>query len=245
MTSHGILVTGTDTGVGKTFVACGIASALRSRGLRVGVLKPVETGCEWDAQSLSLIPADAKLLQYYSGTRASLDTICPYRFRTPVAPAVAADMEGTPIDASRFEATIQSCYKELSATHEVVIVESAGGILVPIAWDYHFGKLAKALNIPVLLVAGSKLGAINHTLLTLEYLKNAGHHVLGCVLNHCLNEKSPATNTNVDTLKKLVQVPVFVLPFMSKESEDESELYDHPEFDDFSAEILDLLPDAS
>ena len=91
-----LLITGTDTGVGKTFVACGIAAAMRRRGLRVAPFKPVETGCdigrESEAGANSLLPADARLLQETSGTESPLETICPYRFRTPVAPWVAAAM---------------------------------------------------------------------------------------------------------------------------------------------------------
>ena len=160
---RGLMITGTDTGVGKTFVACGIAGALRRRGLSVAPFKPAETGCAFDERSRALIPADAEMLQQATATQAPLETICPYRFRLPVAPWVAAEQEGVTIDPARLE----QCYRELAASHDSVLVETAGGILVPLAENFHYADLARQLSLPVLVVAASRLGVINHTLLTL------------------------------------------------------------------------------
>src|SRR3990172_7640562 len=87
---QGILITGTDTGVGKTFVACRLAKEFRRRGLRIAPFKPAETGCELDPETGQLVPADAVLLRQACGSEAALEAICPYRFRLPVAPWVAA-----------------------------------------------------------------------------------------------------------------------------------------------------------
>ncbi len=212
MHSKGILITGTDTGVGKTFVGCGISAALRRRGLTIGPFKPVETGCEWDSQSQILVPADAVKLQKASETQAPLETICPYRFRTPVAPNVAAELEGIRFVVDEVRPHFAECYETLRASHDLVIVETAGGILVPITTGFHYAHLACALSLPVLLVAGSKLGVINHTLLTLSFLEHAGLRAIGCVLNHCTSERDAAIDTNAKALRDLLSVPLYVLP---------------------------------
>jgi dethiobiotin synthetase len=155
-----------------------------------------------------LVPADAVLLRLACGTDAPLEAICPYRFQLPVAPWVAAKAEGKEINSS----FLAWRYQELAAAHDLVIVETAGGILVPLADQFHYGDLARLLELPVLVVAGSKLGVINHTLLTLEYLRHAGLRVAGCVLNHPFEEQSPATDTNADTLRVLARTPLIVLP---------------------------------
>ncbi len=232
MPGRGLLITGTDTGVGKTFVACGLAAALRARGLRVAPFKPAETGCERDAQSDELIPADARLLQRATGTDASLDVICPYRFETPVAPWVAAQREGKRIEPSRLE----ECYRELISLHDVVLVETAGGILVPLGEKFHYGDLARILNLPVLVVSGSKLGVINHTLLTVEFLRSAGLQILACVLNHPYDKDGPAVETNAAALRQLAGVPLSVLPRMPSDS-----VAGHPLFAELAAHCLAAL----
>ena len=204
---RGLLITGTDTGVGKTLVACGLAGALRRHGFSVTPFKPAETGCTRDGGSQRLIAADAEMLRRATGSKAALETICPYPFEPPVAPWVAAEQAGVTIDPERLE----QCYRELAASHDIVLVETAGGILVPLGEHLHYADLARLLNLPVLVVIGSKLGAINHTLLTLELLKHSGLAVLACVLNHPYREEDPAIATNEQTLRRLVKSPLFVI----------------------------------
>ena len=221
---RGFLITGTDTGVGKTFIGCGVAAALHRKGLRVAPFKPAETGCKIASGSLigssihsgELIPADAVLLRMASETNAPLDAICPYRFPLPVAPWVAAQAAGQQIEVS----VLTQRFEELASTHDVVLVESAGGILVPLAEEFHFGNLAKMLGLPVLVIAGSKLGVISHTLLTLEYLRTFQLSVLGCVLNHPYPATDPkdraehgaAIETNAAALRTLAGTRIFVVP---------------------------------
>jgi len=221
MPGRGLLITGTDTGVGKTFVACGLAMALRKRGLRMAAFKPAETGCKRDARSQELIPADARLLQQAAHTEASLELICPYRFEAPVAPWVAALREGKTIEPSH----LAECYRELASHHDLVLVETAGGILVPLAERFHYGDLARMLNLPVLIVAGSKLGVINHTLITLAFLRGTGLQILACVLNHPYDENTPAVQTNAEALHQLAGVPLFVLPKLPNGSVAEAPLF--------------------
>jgi dethiobiotin synthetase len=231
MPQQGILITGTDTGVGKTFVACGLIGALRARGMRVAPFKPAETGCEINPQTGQLVPADAILLRQASGTEASLEAVCPYCFRLPLAPWIAS-MQQARGDEEEKDRGIDAAFlswqfEELASAHDVVIVESAGGLLVPLAERFHFGDLARLLNLPVLLVAGSKLGVINHALLTLEYLAQADIPCLGVVLNHPSGDRSPAVKTNEAALRKLVKAPVFVLPHSSNGIPNPEELVFH------------------
>ena len=125
--SRGIFITGTDTGVGKTYVACGIAMTLRRKGIDVGVMKPAETGCR--KRNRQLLPVDAIKLARAAGVRDALDFVNPYRFSGPLAPAVAAGLEGKRLDPSR----ILSCFRVLSQRHDFTIVEGAGGIMVPLS----------------------------------------------------------------------------------------------------------------
>ena len=233
MSRKGILITGTDTGVGKTVVGCGIASALRRRGLRVAPFKPAETGCQLDSSTGQLIPSDAVLLRLACGIEAPLEAICPYRFRSPIAPWVAARREGKEIDSS----FLAWRFQELASTHDVVLVETAGGILVPLAERFHFGDLARLLDLAVLVVAGSKLGVINHTLLTLEYLRSSGLAVAGCVLNHPYEEPSATTATNAETLGALAGTRLFVLPRFADPMASGSEQC----FDELAAHLLAAL----
>ena len=212
---QGILITGTDTGVGKTFVGCGLAREFRRRELRVAPFKPAESGCALDPVSGQLVPADAVLLRQACGTDAALETICPYRFPLPVAPWVAAMRQiredEVEQDGGIDPSLLSRQFQELASAHDLVIVETAGGILVPLGERFHFGDLARLLNLPVLVVAGSKLGVINHTLLTLAYLQNAGLRSLGVVLNHPIEDSSPAVQTNEAVLRTLLKTRLFVV----------------------------------
>jgi dethiobiotin synthetase len=197
----GLLITGTDTGVGKTFFACALAALLKESGYKVGVMKPAETGC--DQGEGKPVPRDAVALKETSGCGLPLETICPYQFREPLAPSVAAERAGVRIDIDR----LMSVYSEISAAHEITIVEGAGGLMVPLLPSYTYADLAKVLKLPLIVVAVNKLGMINHLLLTLEHASCQGLSVLGYVLNQIESQPSLAAETNREALVSLTGVP--------------------------------------
>lgn len=209
MLQRSFLVTGTDTGVGKTTVACAIAAAASARGCRVGVLKPLETGCRSDPRGV-LIPEDAENLRYFAGCRESIDTICPYRFREPLAPSIAAVRDGHEIDVEAIADSIRSMRKR----YDLTIVEGAGGLLVPIWQDTTFADLAEMAELPLLIVVGNKLGAINHAQLTAGWARAVGLETVGYVVNSLTAEPDLAAQTNIDVLADLLGPPLGIMPWM-------------------------------
>lgn len=197
----GILITGTDTGVGKTFFAATLGAYLCRLGYRVGVLKPVETGCE--ERDGELIPLDALRLRDSSGCAEPMEKICPYRFREPLAPSIAAVRAGVKIEMNQ----LMVVFNEISAAHDITLVEGAGGLMVPLVPSFTFADFACVLKLPVLIVGANKLGAINHLLLTLEHAACKGLMTLGYVLNRISDEASLAAETNREVLSGLTGVP--------------------------------------
>lgn len=176
MANRAIFVSGTDTGVGKTVVAAALARLLRDRGVNVGVMKPVTSGCiERDGL---LVSEDAELLAWAAGV--PLDDECaPFCLRTPIAPSVAAAREGVKIDFAR----IRESYEELLRRHDFVIVEGAGGLMVPLHGGMLVADLVTALKLPLLVVARPNLGTINHTVLTCFTARQLEIDVRGVVVN--------------------------------------------------------------
>jgi dethiobiotin synthetase len=197
----GLFITGTDTGVGKTFFACALAAYLKASGYKVGVMKPAETGC--DAGDGKIAPLDAIALKEASGSDLRLDQICPYQLRAPLAPSVAAQLEGRQIDIDRLIDT----YHEISSGHDINLVEGAGGLMVPLLPSYTFADFAHTLKLPLIVVAPNKLGVINHLLLTLEHASCNALRVLGYVLNQLDSTPSMAAETNREALFSLTAVP--------------------------------------
>jgi dethiobiotin synthetase len=192
-----LLVTGTDTGVGKTLVTAAIAAALGARGLRVAVAKPVETGCLL-VEGVRY-PEDAATLAAAAATPEPLEVVCPYRFADPLAPMLAAARAATTIDV----AVLVRALATRAARADVCLIEGAGGVLVPLTSTATYADLARALDAPVLLIVGSRLGAINHALLSLEALAARGLRVVGYVLNRIAPDGDPAVETNAALLRSL------------------------------------------
>ena len=195
----GIFITGTDTGVGKTFVACGLIKGFREMGLKVIPFKPAETGCPD-------YPMDGRALIEASGLNLDYEEVVPYLFKEPLAPSVAAKLEGREIDLC----LIKERFKKLESIGDLVVVEGAGGLLVPIAEKFTYADLAVFLDLPVLVVARSKLGTINHTLLTLRVARAYGLRVLGVVLN-MYEGADTAERTNPDVIRELGGCEVYVV----------------------------------
>jgi dethiobiotin synthetase len=172
-----LFVTATDTGVGKTLVAAGIARVLRGRGKRVAVLKPAASGCARVREGL--VSEDAELLAAASDTPHPLDLICPNRFEEPLAPGVAARRAGMAMDWDAVGRSIQIMCKGA----DLLVVEGAGGIWVPMDDQHTVRDLIVALACPAIVVARPGLGTINHTVLTVESLRSVGVNVAGVVIN--------------------------------------------------------------
>jgi dethiobiotin synthetase len=206
---NGIFVTGTDTGVGKTVVAVGIAVALREKGFDVGVMKPVESGCV--RENGRLIPEDAVLLRDTAGCNDELEMINPYALEHPLAPAIAAELEGVEISLS----TIKQAYETLASRHQLIIVEGAGGALVPLTGEHSMADMAKELGVPMLIVCGANLGVINQTLLTEYYAEHEGISVVGVIMKNVSETSGLAEMTNPDAVKRRLRVPFLgTIPYL-------------------------------
>lgn len=198
----GIFITGTDTGVGKTLIAGGLARAWLKSGKCVGVMKPIESGCERSNDRLQ--PQDALFLKEMSSSTDDLDMINPYRLEHPLAPSIAAELEGVEIDPNK----IKCIYQQLELTHDLMLVEGAGGLLSPLYKSFTNADLVKLLGIPIIVVARNALGTINHTLLTVECARSSGLTILGVIINNLNTNSDPSMKTNPQVIKKLSGLPL-------------------------------------
>lgn len=210
--SAGFFVTGTDTGIGKTVVSCALLHAFSARGRTVIGMKPVAAGCEngqWQ---------DVESLKRASNVCMPQSLINPYAFVEPVAPHIAARQAGIVIDP---EIIRQAC-EQLQAAAEVTIVEGVGGFRVPLSLSgasnhrYDTSDLAKVLGLPVILVAGMRLGCLNHTLLTVRAIESAGLKLAGWVAN-VIDPEMLQPVANLQTLTEWIDYPLLgVLPFQEQ-----------------------------
>lgn len=207
----GFFITGTDTGVGKTYIAAALIRLLKGMGLRVGAMKPFESGCLGDTA-----PADGAFLKEMAEMEEPLNEVVPYTFKAPLAPITAAALEGTSIDMNK----VKSGFERLGKKYDAVIVEGIGGLLVPISGDhcncigrdsgYYVLDLALELGLPLVVVARPSLGTINHTLLTLRCALEARAEVAGVVINHQCPASSEgiAERTSPSAIESLSPVPL-------------------------------------
>jgi dethiobiotin synthetase len=206
----GIFITGTDTGVGKTVVAATLASYLRSNGLDVGVMKPIQTGCR--RTKSESVGKDADLLMYAAGVQVTHELVTPYCLKYPLAPWTASQLEGVHLKLS----VLLKAYHQLRQRYTFLVVEGVGGLAVPITARLTVLDLAMRFELPLLVVARPGLGTLNHTKLTIDYAKIKKIPVIGVILNQTQNHKTGLTEkTNLTALKALCNVPILGnIPFI-------------------------------
>jgi len=209
----GWFVTGTDTGVGKTVVAGALALLLRECGRKVGVFKPVATSCRRDVR-LGLVSEDAEFLSHCAEAEVTLETINPVRYAGALAPMVAAERCKRPIDFSAIDAGLE----RVRQTSDWLIVEGAGGLLVPIDRKKNMADLAVKLGLPLVIVARPGLGTINHTLLTIEAAKHRKLKIAAVVINrYHPHSATLAEETNPEVIARLARIKIpLIVPFDAK-----------------------------
>lgn len=203
--SKGIFIVGTDTDVGKTVVTAGLMHLLRSKGYPACYFKPVLSGA--NLKEDTLIPGDTYFVKTIAKLPEPLENMTPYRFRTPVSPHLAAEIENVEIQIS----TIQKQLHKLKEKYPYMIIEGAGGLIVPILKNYMLYDLIKELNLPILVVARAGLGTINHTVLTVNFAKNMGIEVKGILLNG-YDSSNICHPDNKQTIEKITNLPVLTIP---------------------------------
>jgi dethiobiotin synthetase len=203
---RGLFVTGTDTGVGKTVVAGAIAAAVRARGDRVAVYKPVVTGLDDPVEEGW--PRDHELLAAAAGVSA--DAVAPHRFGPPVSPHLAAGLAGVELELDAMILAAGAAAAEADA--DILIAEGVGGLLVPLTREHTVRDLAAALGMPLVIAARPGLGTISHTLLTIEAARAAGLAVAGVVITPWPDDPPVMTRSNRATIERLGAVEVATLP---------------------------------
>jgi dethiobiotin synthetase len=217
----GVMVTGTDTGVGKTAVAAALAAQLRTLGSDCGVMKPIQTGAAEDGGGKYSV--DGRFLARAAGVSDPAELVCPVLLDAPAAPSVAAAEIGQEIHVL----PLLDALDDLCRRHEFMIVEGAGGLAVPIVGKYLFADLALEMELPLIVVARASLGTINHTVLTVQFARHQGLEVLGVIINGFPAEPTLAERTAPAVIERLSGVPVLaVLPCLSAVDVDAGELGD-------------------
>lgn len=202
--SSAFFVTGTDTGVGKTHVTCALLHATRQRGWTAVGMKPVAAGIEADGRN-----DDVVQLLAASSLAPPLEWVNPYLYAPPIAPHIAAQEAGWPIDME----VIRHAFERLRPLADVVWVEGAGGFRVPLDERRDTADLVQALALPVVLVVGMRLGCLNHALLTAEAIANRGLTLAGWVANR-IDPAMARFEANLDTLQTRLSVPLLgVVPY--------------------------------
>jgi len=205
----GMFITGTDTGIGKTVVSCAILAKLKQMGLMVQGMKPIASGCELTKDGLR--NEDAEALIDNSSIIQDYDLVNPYAFEPPIAPHLIAAKLGVDIDID----LILEKFNKLKTDMDSIIVEGVGGWQVPINETQTVANLAVRLNLPVVLVVGVRLGAINHAMLTYDAICQSGLDCMGWVAN-IVEKNMLNSNENIEAIQQRIEAPLLAkIPYQN------------------------------
>ncbi len=225
-------ITGIDTNIGKTFVSLLLLLALNQRGLNAGYMKPVETGVEINKDD-SKNYLDGSYVKKYGGLKEELNIITPYAFQLPLSPYAASKREGRTLCIKE----ILFKFYELNKVYDYIIVEGAGGMLVPLKKKHFMIDIAKYIDAGVILVTKAGLGMINQTLLNIEYAKSRDIKISGIIINNVLNENDESMSSNKKTLGEFTDIPIIGdIPYIS----DKKQLENINILNDFALKYIDL-----
>ncbi|HLR69517.1 dethiobiotin synthase [Virgibacillus alimentarius] len=202
----GFFITGTDTDVGKTLISSGLAAIFKEKNMDIGVYKPLLSGASRYHPN-----SDTSLLKEMAQTKLSNASITPFQFKEPLAPYVAAKLEGRSI----YLEDVVAHWKKIQKKHDYFIVEGAGGISVPLGEDFLVSHLIQELQLPIIIVARSDLGTFNHTFLTVQYAKEMKLNIAGIIINGIDDPPNLAEKTNPNLIESFCKVPILgILPKM-------------------------------
>ncbi len=203
----GFFVTGTDTGVGKTYVSAQLLRALRAQGLHALAMKPIASGAIETAEGLR--NDDAVCLQQAASENVAYEIINPFVFAPAIAPSIAASLLSVEIDPNQ----ILDCYRQLQARAQLVLVEGVGGWRVPLSDELQTVDLVRRLGLSVIMVVGLRLGCINHAILTAEAIQRDGLRLFGWYAN-IIEPKLEYQDENIATLSRAISAPMLgVIPY--------------------------------
>lgn len=208
--TKGYFVTGTDTEVGKSWCTVGLMAKLQQQGLSVIGMKPVASGCMMTTQGLT--NEDARLIRTQSSVQLDYPLINPYAFAPPIAPHVAAEQINQRIEIRK----IIECFEQIRKQADAVIVEGVGGWRVPLNESEYVSDLAVAIDLPVILVVGLRLGCINHALLSAESIRDKGCKLAGWIANS-IDQNMNNRQSTIDAISRRIDTPLFAtLPHLNE-----------------------------
>ncbi|WP_297209131.1 MULTISPECIES: dethiobiotin synthase [Thermodesulfovibrio] len=219
----GYFITGTDTGVGKTIVTAAILRSFIKKGLKVGAMKAIETGCL--NKDGILLPSDGMFLRDMAEMSDSIDLITPLRFENPLSPFVAAKLENLEVEIDR----VFKAFDALRKKYDFIVVEGVGGLMVPLRKEekkkttfYFVRDLIKELGLSAIIITKPTLGTLNHTILTIEALKSKKIPIKGYIINFSEPAKNDiAEKTNPEALRELLDIPFLgIMPYLSDLNKD-------------------------